>query len=373
MALTGRRDGPALLGTGSPASAVRAALDVLARAGVPDLPGVGVLGERAACAGTVRNAPWSAGGSFRMVHAADGWFGVSLARPSDLHLVPALVERDIAANTSDEAWDAVAAWAQRTTSESATARARLLSMAAAAVFESVPQSTREPVRVTMGGRRPPAEGVLVLDLSSLWAGPLCAHLLGLAGARVVKVESRMRLDGTRRGPRTFYDLLHAGHDSVVLDFASQRKVLGQLRPRALAELGIDALAEVARGAVWISITAAGRENGMRVGFGDDVACGAGLVAWENGLPCPMGDAVADPLTGVTAAAAAVTAIAGTHGALLDVSMHDVCAAAAQAPRSGPSDVAASQPAIRAAVGQARRPGADTATVLAELRTDRRSP
>ena len=39
---------------------------------------------------------------------------------------------------------------------------------------------------------------LVVDLSALWAGPLCAHLLGLAGARVVKVESLGRPDGARR-------------------------------------------------------------------------------------------------------------------------------------------------------------------------------
>ena len=40
---------------------------------------------------------------------------------------------------------------------------------------------------------------MVVDLSSLWAGPLVGHLLLRAGARVVKVESTTRPDGARRG------------------------------------------------------------------------------------------------------------------------------------------------------------------------------
>ena len=67
---------------------------------------------------------------------------------------------------------------------------------------------------------PDAPPGLVVDLSSLWAGPLCAQLLGQAGARVVKVESTTRPDGARQGPAGFYDLLHAGQRSVALDLTS---------------------------------------------------------------------------------------------------------------------------------------------------------
>jgi CoA transferase family III len=372
MALTGRRDGPALLGTGSPATAVQAALDVLARAGVPRLPDVRLLGERAAAAGYERDAPRSAGGGFRILRARDGWFGVSLARPADLELVPALVGREV-----HDPWGAVAEWLDCTTVSDATSRTRLLGLPAATVAAEPPPPTRDGVLVTDGGSRLPTERPLVIDLSSLWAGPLCAHLLGLAGARVVKVESSTRLDGARRGPAAFYDLLHAGHESVVIDFADQRPLLHELieradvvieasRPRALQHLGVDARAEVKRGAAWVSITAGGREDATRVGFGDDVAAGAGLVAWEAGLPCPMGDALADPLAGVAAAAAAVTALAHCHGALIDVSMHDICAAAARTPPTGPRHVDPAPPTPRTASGPARPPGADTDRILAEL-------
>ena len=100
---------------------------------------------------------------------------------------------------------------------------------------------------------PRVAGALVVDLSSLWAGPLCAQLLTAAGARTVKVESTSRPDGARRGPAPFYDLLHAGQDSVALDFRDHRDVdrlrtllaaadivIEASRPRALAQLGIDA-------------------------------------------------------------------------------------------------------------------------------------
>ena len=68
---------------------------------------------------------------------------------------------------------------------------------------------------------PPASGraPLVVDLSALWAGPLCTHLLQLMGARVIKVESRARPDGMRAADHGFYDLLNAGKESVALDFA----------------------------------------------------------------------------------------------------------------------------------------------------------
>ena len=339
MALTGRADGPPVLSTGAPATAAQRCLDVIAASLGGPVPGIEVLGERAAAARFTRNAPWSAGGAFRALPARDGWLGISLSRPTDIALVPALVE----ARSTGDAWSTLERWLVEQRVADAAARAQLLGLPAAVVGPDPRRRTRPGVLATVGGRRRHrGHRPLVVDLSALWAGPLCANLLGLGGARVIKVESTARPDGARFGPPDFFDLLHAEHESTVLDFSSDLAKLGELlrsadvvvessRPRALRQLGIDAEQYVADGAIWVSITAYGRGDGhgLRVGFGDDVAAGAGLVHIADGIPWPLGDAVADPLAGLAAAAAASVALTASRGCLLDVSMHDIARAAAQ--------------------------------------------
>ncbi len=85
-------------------------------------------------------------------------------------------------------------------------------------------------------------------------------------------------------------------------------VIESSRPRAFAQLAIDARAVTAAGATWLSVTGHGRtgDAGTRIGLGDDAAIAGGLgaamrAAW--GKPLFAGDAIADPLTGVTAALA----------------------------------------------------------------------
>lgn len=338
--LTGYPDQPPSPAPQGPLALVRAALGIVSAysgARWAALPGIEVLTERAAAYGFGRNAPCSAGGHFRILPGRDGWFGVSLPRPSDLDCVPALIEAPVAGDP----WAAVTDWLAGASVAEAAARTQLLGLPAAAVPARVPPPRRPSVVVAVGGSRTPRRPPLVVDLTSLWAGPLCSRLLRSTGARVVKVESRSRLDGTRRGSPQFFRLLYGDAESRLLDIDRERAQLGDLvasadivlessRPRALRDLGIHADEHARRGAIWVSITAYGRGPGdeMRVGFGDDVAAGAGLVAWTDGRPIPVGDAVADPLAGVTAAAAAAVAQHSVWGALIDVSMHDVAVAAA---------------------------------------------
>jgi crotonobetainyl-CoA:carnitine CoA-transferase CaiB-like acyl-CoA transferase len=187
---------------------------------------------------------------------------------------------------------------------------------------------------------------LVVDLSSLWAGPLCARLLGRAGARVVKVESSTRPDGARRGPVAFFDAVNAGkeHLALPLHTAAGRAELRALlrtadvvvegsRPRALEQMGIEPAEVLAGrpGAVWVAITAYGRRGPWRnrVGFGDDAAAAGGLLAADpTGAPTFAGDALADPLAGVVAAALAALALRGGGGVLVDVALREVARAAA---------------------------------------------
>ncbi|MFT4265275.1 MAG: CoA transferase [Nocardioides sp.] len=349
MALTGRAEGPPLAAPGDPAGGVRRSLAEIARltaartGTTPSLPSAALLGERAALAGLARQGPTSCGGAFRSVRCLDGWLGLSLPRETDLDLVGALVAHP----TATGHWPAVARWAAGTTTAEALARVRLLGLAGAAIAAEPSPATpgtaddRSAIETRSGPRRRRlTDRPRVVDLTSLWAGPLCSHLLHLGGAEVIKVESGRRPDGARSGSPIFFDLLHGGKAMVALDLtdpgdqrrlrdlvASADLVLEASRPRALAQIGVMAEEVVEAGTSWLSITAHGRSRNW-IGFGDDVASGAGLIAREPGRPpMPCGDALADPLAGVAAALAASRALLHDRAELIDVSMHHVAAAA----------------------------------------------
>ncbi|MGX7730136.1 CoA transferase [Rhodococcus sp. 2H158] len=384
--LTGRPDGPPLIPPGRAATVAREHTAWIAdvTGGAVQLDGARVLAERAAFTGHRRGGATSAGGSCRLLPTADGWAAVSCARPDDPLLLGALVGADV----GDDPWPAVEAWLREHTGADLAERADLLGVAAGPVSPAhAPTPLRPPAPR-------PVDGLLVVDFSALWAGPLCAHLLGMAGARVIKVETPSRPDGARRGNPDFYRLLHGGHEAVTLDPAlpHERAALTALvaaadivieasRPRALAGFGLDADEFVAHGATWISITAHGRASN-RIGFGDDIAAAAGLVARDDAGPVFVGDALADPLTGLTAAALAMSTPGDGDGVLWDISMSATVAAtldgaetaAAQAYRrgekwyvdtaTGTAQIETPQP--RAPRGDVAEPGRDTAAVLAEL-------
>jgi hypothetical protein len=311
-----------------------------------------LLGRRAAVSGLRRQGTTSCGGATRLLPAADGWVAVSLARSSDVELVPAWLELDAAPGPVDAVWPVVASRVAGAPAAALVDRAALLGLPVAALPATIspprPSSGCLPVRATAVDGAAPAlppdtlDGLLVADLSSLWAGPLAASLLAAAGATVVKVESTARPDGARRGPPAFFDLLNAGKRSVALDLRTDggvrllREVLTRAdvvveasRPRALEQLGIDAHALLAgaRPRVWVSITGHGRggPGRERVGFGDDAAVAGGLVCWSDGRPHFCADAVADPTSGLVAAAAALDALAAGGRWLVDVAMSDVAA------------------------------------------------
>ncbi|XUL93427.1 CoA transferase [Streptomyces galilaeus] len=302
-----------------------------------DLPSALFL--RAQLAGLERPGRTSANGSCHLLRAVDGWTAVNLARPDDLAAVPALLAL---LGSSGEPGGLPTA-VQRVTAAEVAEAAQLLGIAAA-VHGSVAQDARPAVRAERWGeRRVRAMADLrIVDFSALWAGPLCARLLGLAGARVVKVESAARPDGARLGTPAFYRWLHDGHDNVVVDFApgaldelvaGADVVIEASRPRALRRLGLRAEEFLAArpGRVWVGITGYGREND-RIAFGDDAAVAGELTGLDpNGDPVFLGDAFADPVTGVFAAQAAVRSLAEGGGELLCVSMAACAATLADAP------------------------------------------
>ncbi|WP_280319101.1 CoA transferase [Nocardia wallacei] len=346
MDLTGFADGPPVL---SPAPAygllrevARVFGDLTERVGrrVAADPG-SILAERAGLRGLRRDGQRTAGGAGRLLRAGDGWCAVSLSRPDDVEAVPALVGEPCA----EDAWTALEIAAARWTATELAERAQLLGVPAAAL----PATARRcvPWRTSRIADRAGGRGLgdrVVVDLSSLWAGPLCAQLLGRAGARVVKVESVHRPDAGRSTPR-FFDRLHAGHEFRSLDFrtTSGRDELADLidsadivleasRPRALEQLGLGPADRPHRpGRIWLSLTGYGRDHPMRVAFGDDAAVAGGLVGWHDGEPVFCADAIGDPLSGLCAALAVAGAVHAGGGLLIDLSMRACAAAFATAP------------------------------------------
>ena len=404
MPLTGDPSGPPQRGPAALPTTARGALDAFRLVAGTDIlagySGASLLSERAALLSLTRQGRVSANGSCRLLPARDGWVALNLARADDWDMLPALFETDQSVRTQDE----LSFQVSRSSAEDLVNRGRLMGLPVALVGETMEGESAWYRVFTHGAsapvRRLPGTSPLVVDLSSLWAGPLATHLLQQAGARVIKVESTTRPDGARAGAPAFFDLLNCGKESVSLDLTSAKgtRQLGSLlshadvvieasRPRALAHMGIDAeaLIESTPGRVWVSITGYGRgePESHWVAWGDDAAVAAGAVGGTLDAPVFCGDALADPLTGLHAAVAAMAFWQGGDSVLLDLSLREVTAHALafapDAPRGavfqqengwymevGEHTAAVMKPAERTAQKPAASLGAHTLSVLEEF-------
>jgi len=368
-----------------------------------------LLTERAALSGLARGGVASCNRTCRLIEASDGWIAINLARDGDRQAIPAL----LGCGFEEEPWTALLRITRRMRVSQIVEAGRHLGLAIAAVgLPGAPPPALPLERifaVQRVSRGEPAlqkwtrTAPLVIDLSALWAGPLCAHLLGQAGARVIKVESVGRPDSIRTSAPEFFDRLNAGKQSVALDLTSLadrlllRKlitradiVISSARPRAFEQMGLipQRLIDANPQLTWLAITAYGwlGSASNAIGFGDDVAAAAGLLTWsEDGLPMFAGDAIADPLTGIAAAAAAIRAHRDGGGVFIDANL---CAAAVYVASARPLNeqergrvgrasggwcvrvegmsARVSSPRARPPTGHATPFGADTRRVMSEL-------
>ena len=322
------------------ASRADACLAVFRRiAGTDALPGTRgsqLLSERAAITGSRRRGAVSPGGSCRLLPSADGRIGLNLARPEDWELVPAWLQDHGVAD-----WHSIADRLTTRESQHLVQRGRLLGLAVADATgiptEKTPWFELRHEAGPAPARRPAPR---VLDLSSLWAGPLCSRLWQQAGAEVIKIESTTRPDGARSGSPRFFDLLNHGKRELALELHTPegRRALLDLmqqadivlegsRPRALRQMGIIAedLLDANPGLSWISITGYGRGQPQEnwIAYGDDAGIAAGLSAilhQATGNWWICGDAIADPLTGLHAALAGWASWLAGGGHLIELSL-----------------------------------------------------
>jgi len=282
----------------------------------------------------------SAGGSCQILETSDTPIALNLPRVDDIHSVPAWLDTSIEGND----WALIKEAVKERGSRELVDRGKLLGIPVSLIGETKPPS---PQLDLFGGETKFTGPPTVVDLSSMWAGPLCSWYLMRCGAHIVKIESVQRPDGTRKGSELFHRRLNEGKSIVALDFNDPQHirqlhslireadiVIEGSRPRALEQLGVNAMEEVSRGAIWCSITGHGRfSEPQRVGFGDDAAAAANLLAEVDGQLWFIGDAIADPITGALAAVLVMGHWFANSCALLDVGLSPTAAAHSQGHRS----------------------------------------
>ena len=200
----------------------------------------------------------------------------------------------------------------------------------------------------------PLEGLVVLDLSRVLAGPYATQLLGDLGAEVWKIERPGTGDETRAwgppfvaGETAYFLSVNRNKKSAALDFGEPRDqealrsaaraadvVVENFLPGDLARFGLDpALLRTGHPAlVTCSITGYGQDGPYASLPGYDAVLqgftGLMSVTGEpEGRPLKVGVAVVDVLTGVHAAAAILASLVGRFrgrgGAAIDLSLFEV--------------------------------------------------
>jgi hypothetical protein len=302
-----------------------------------DVPALGIT-DRAGHLPLAEPGLRSPNGACRLVRAADRWIAVNLAREEDRQLVPAWLGCEWGA----EPWAAISAIAPLRPARDLAADAAELGLPVGLVGE-VSARTPDAPTLPLGAGSARDRTSRVVDLSALWAGPLCGAIMAEAGADVVKVESLRRPDPTREHTPELFRRLNGKKTELRLDLSSavgRARLLAQVaaadvlitsaRRRGLASLGLDPhrMAQANPGLIWVAISGYGWEDARdRAAFGDDAAAAGGLVRWSDGVPQFLGDALADPVTGLAAAAGALRALTERRSCVVDAGLA-VCAAGA---------------------------------------------
>jgi Predicted acyl-CoA transferases/carnitine dehydratase len=190
----------------------------------------------------------------------------------------------------------------------------------------------------------PLDGVRVLDLSQVYAGPTCTRLLADLGADVIKIEGLKRMDITRNfvmpendsaddywNKAGYFLLRNGGKRSLTLDFSEESGgagieivkklaplcdiVVESFTPHVMHKLGIDydSLRKLRPDVIMISLSGYGQDGAWRdfsaYGMGLEPASGiSSLTGYAGGDPQRTGISFTDPYSGIAAAGAVLAAL-----------------------------------------------------------------
>lgn len=197
------------------------------------------------------------------------------------------------------------------------------------------------------------DGVRVLDLGRVLAGPFCAQILGDLGAEIIKVERPDGGDDTRAwkppevgGEAAYFFAVNRNKKSLTLDMATPRGqeilhglakvsdvVIENFRPGVAKRLNVDyaTLSALNPRLIYCSISGFGQEGPMagRAAYDYVIQAMSGLMSITgepDGMPVRCGGAVADYPTGLWATVSVLAALMARQqtdrGQHIDLSMHD---------------------------------------------------
>jgi formyl-CoA transferase len=197
------------------------------------------------------------------------------------------------------------------------------------------------------------DGIRVLDLSRILAGPYSTQLLGDLGAEVIKIEQPGQGDDTRQwgppwfhGESAYYLSCNRNKKSLVVNLqaAAGRELIRRLVPQcdvlvenfkvgtmAKWDLAYECLREVNSRLVYCAITGYGQTGPLapRPGYDFIIQAQGGVMSITGepeGEPCKAGVAIADIVTGLYAHSAILAALLHRErtgaGQFIDIALFD---------------------------------------------------
>jgi crotonobetainyl-CoA:carnitine CoA-transferase CaiB-like acyl-CoA transferase len=202
----------------------------------------------------------------------------------------------------------------------------------------------------------PLDGIRVLDLTQVFAGPTCTRILSDLGAEVIRMEAPTRLDVTRSlihvdndgadvpwERALYFTIRNAGKKEIVVDLNQERGrelirelvaksdvVAESFTPRVMRafELDYERLRQIKPDIIMISLSGYGQDgpysDWSAYGMGLEPASGvAQLTGYPGGAPLRSGLSFTDPLSGFVGAGAVLAALhyrrRTGHGQYIDLS------------------------------------------------------
>jgi crotonobetainyl-CoA:carnitine CoA-transferase CaiB-like acyl-CoA transferase len=199
----------------------------------------------------------------------------------------------------------------------------------------------------------PLAGIRVLDLSRVFAGPMCGMVLGDFGAEVIKVEHPGRGDDTRdwgirigKTETTYYNSMNRNKRSITVDLQSAEglKIIHELVPQCdvvihnfktggadKLGIGYEQLKALKKDLIYCAVAGydSSGPEARRPGYDLVIQAEAGLMALNGAADMPplkFGVAVVDLMTGMYSAQAILAALLRRErrglGQLIEMALYD---------------------------------------------------